>query len=217
MTWPVPASGSFEDPERSSSGRAAIPLIQPTWAASPSASSVKLVREMHLFERPEKLGAGECVTPGFRAMSRYALAVRLDQILDRREYSIFHPTCVPEQSERAGRAQDPMDLGENRVAVEPVECLAHGYDVGRPVRKPNRLGRPFDCLHAGTDRAPHRLHRFNGDYPRARGGESTGLSFPVPAASVDDGRARPQFQPAGRASEWQSLWIFRAAALIGVR
>jgi hypothetical protein len=83
-----------------------------------------------------------------------------------------------------------VDLGESRVAVEPVKCLTHGHHVGRPVGKPNRLGRPFDCLDARTDGAPHRLHRFDGDYSRARGGEKT-AELSGPSRKVDDGHARP--------------------------
>ena len=184
-------------------------LIEPTRSARPSASRICSFVEDVLLQRPEQGRAVEGGAPPSAPKRRRVGAVGRQ---DARRCAWFTGSsvdaAVPQQRQPGAGPKHAVDLGERRVAVEPVEGLRDGHEVRRRRR---RAGSARPCPPSDPDgggqRGAHLRDRLDGDHRRAALRPAARVSFPVPAARsttlspgrVQAARARPPDSRGGRA------------------
>ena len=179
-------------PGRASAGSADVPLAAARTVRPRTAGATRPTRSA---ARPGRVG---------RSRGRPAAALP-QQVLGGRNRGLRRPRReVPQQDERAARAQDTGDLGERALVVEPVKGLRGEDPVERVVGERDLLARPGDRLGPRGAVTSRRRIASAGSTATTRPNleRSRRVSFPVPAPSSStaavDGRPARSMASAGQ-------------------
>ena len=188
---PRRASAPRPRPARArAAGSDEMKLIEATRSARPSASWTCSYVNRRSSSGPNIVVRSKAPrqSPAMRGRAR---PVWRHELLDRLVDRILEHPLVPDEREPPARPQHAMDLGERRVAVEPVEGLGHRHGVGgrrraaacAPPCRRAPAPRPA-ARRASRRRAPRRR-------PRSRASSSGRVRAPVPAARSTTVRPGP--------------------------
>src|SRR5439155_10101762 len=120
-----------------------------------------------------------------------------EHTLDRRVARMVGIPSVPEERERAARAQDTTDLAKRFREPEPVEGLRHGDGVDRSVLARDGLrgpGEHLDARDGPLELGAHPVDRLDRDHARPRGYEEP-RQLPSAGAEIEDRPPRSQAEP----------------------
>ena len=193
---PLRASAPRPPARRSAAGSDEMKLIEATRSARPSASCTCSYVNRRSSSGPNIVVRSKAPRQSPRCGGR-ARPMWRHELLDRLVDRILEHPLVPDKREPPARPQHAMDLGERRIAVEPVEGLGHRDRVGgrvgqRTCAPPSRRApapRPA-ARRASRRRAPPRRPRSGAPAAAASGRRSR--------PPVDDRPARPQPEPLRR-------------------
>ncbi len=118
------------------------------------------MREALLLERPEERRALDGGPPGVAGVRRLVVPERREDLRELPLERIRLVAPVPDQGERAARAEDAVDLGERLAGREPVKGLRDRDRVGRGVMERHRLRRSLERFGQVDPRA-HRGDRLD--------------------------------------------------------